>query len=167
MGAKYNYLGQLLTNKYPSFSDPSYGYVSSDGKVIVNWEKENEFVDSNGFDKNHQEDNGSYIQEVILPIGTQICRFGNESGKMTAPKGTPYELVALPYVKETVEYHEYVVIAEGLRVSCVVTKGKTYKMFDSPGGATQYKHTQAIRREVADGKVKEVFEWINTLNKHV
>jgi len=39
-------------------------------------------------------------------------------------------------------------------------KGRVYPMFDSPGGATQYMHSQAIWKEIGDKKIKEDFAWI-------
>lgn len=159
MVLRYNCFGQLLLNDFPSLKDPSYGHVDELGRMIIHWTKENKDVDGKGFDKNHRESNGEYIQQVVLPKGVILCRYGNPNGQLTAPQGTPYEQLALPYDKETIAYHEYEVIADNVTVTCIVTKGRTYKMFDSPGGATQYLHPQSIRDEIADLKLKEVFEW--------
>ncbi len=161
MEGKYNCFGQLLLNEFPSLKDSSYGYIDENGRMVINWTPENSKVDSKGFDKTHLEPNGEYIQEVPLPKGTIICRYGNPNGQLTTPVGTPYELLAMPYVKETIAYHEYEVIADNVVVSCIVTRGRTYKMFDSPGGATQYLHPYPIRQEIAGKKLKEVFTWRN------
>lgn len=48
---------------------------------------------------------------------------------------------------------------DGLRIQCTVQKGKVAPMFDSPGGAVQYKHYQSIAKELDENKLKEVFEY--------
>ena len=90
-----------------------------------------------------------------------LCRYGEETGSFTAEKGTPYELLGLPYNKESVEYHEYEVVGDNLRVRCVVIKGMVAPAFSSQGGVTQYKHSKRIIQEIADGKLLEVFLWRN------
>lgn len=139
------------------FKRPEFGYYDENGVEHVNWKPENDDVDADGFDKHHTESNGSYKRDVVLPYGTLICRYGNTRGRLTTDVGTDYETLGLPYVKESVEYHEYRVIADGLIVQCTVQQGKVAPMFDSKGGATQYKHYQSIAKELDDGKLEEVF----------
>lgn len=113
---------------------------------VVRWEAyRQDSADDDGFDKRHQEENGDYLMEVSLPKGTLLLRYGSETGHFTAPLHTPYETLGLPYVRETVEYHEYRVEADGLRVLCLVKRGRAAPMFDSPGGGVQYLHPNSIR----------------------
>ena len=65
--------------------------------------------------------------------------------------------MGLHYVKETVEYHVYRVIANDYKVQCTVIKGRVAPMFFSGGGAVQYKHFQSIAKEKQLGKIEEVF----------
>ncbi len=52
----------------------------------------------------------------------------------------------LPYVKETIEYHEFKV-TEDLSVECRVDKGMVAPKFLSDGGAIQFMHKQPLRLE--------------------
>ena len=73
-----------------------------------------------------------------------------------------YDDLGLPYVKESVEYHVYKVVADGLRVKCMVFRGRVAPMFYSKGGAVQYKHEQSIAQEMFQGKLEEVFIYDNS-----
>ena len=113
---------------------------------VVRWEAyRQDFADGDGFDQRHREENGDYLMEVSLPKGTLLLRYGSERGHFTAPLHTPYETLGLPYVRETVEYHEYRVVADGLKVFCIVKRGRVAPMFDSAGGGVQYLHPNSIR----------------------
>lgn len=101
-----------------------------------------------GFDKRNLLKNDKYKMEVELPYGTILIRYGSEVGKFTARKGTKYESLALPYMKDTVEYNEYKVIANGVKVICIVEKGKIAPGFDSDGGAVQFMHSVSIRESM-------------------
>ena len=57
-------------------------------------------------------------------------------------------LLALPYMKDTVEYNEYKVIANGVKIICIVEKGKIAPGFDSDGGAVQFMHSVSIRESM-------------------
>ncbi len=151
-----NYLGNDISGR-KRFISPEYGYYDESGREVVNWAPADDFVDSDGFDKNNIEPNGNYTQDVILPYGKLICRYGNYRGRLTTDIDSRYEELALPYVKETVEYHSYKVFADGLRVQCTVLKGRVAPMFNSKGGAVQYKHYQSIAKEIEHGKLEEVF----------
>ena len=89
-----------------------------------------------------------------------LCRYGYSIGKLTTLKGTDYDKLGLPYLKETVEYHEYEVIADGISVRCFVCKGFVAKMFNSVGGAIQFLHSQPIADEIAQNKLKEDMSWL-------
>lgn len=153
---KKNYLGNPIVGR-KQFIDESFGYYDENGDEHVNWEPENEFVDSDGFDKTNRETNGNYTETVTLPYGKLLCRYGNTRGRMTTDIDSDYESLSLPYVRETVEYHVYRVIADGLQVKCTVTKGRVAPMFNSKGGAVQYKHFRSIAKEIEQGNLQEVF----------
>lgn len=155
---KRNCYGDIITG-IKEFEDSSFGYYDKSGNEHVNWAKEDEHVDSDGFDKHHIEPNGSYKMDVILPYGTLLCRYGNTRGRLTANIDSNYEELGLPYIKESVEYHVYRVIADNLTVQCTVQKGKVAPMFNSPGGAVQYKHYQSIAKELTQNKLEEVFDY--------
>ena len=149
-----NYYGDEVMEK--RFRNPSFGYIDSHGNAHVNWASENDDVDNDGFDKHHEEVAGGYKQEILLPYGTLICRYGNVRGRLTTDIGSDYDKLSIPYVMESVEYHVYKVIADGVQKKCMVQRGKVAPMFDSPGGAVQYKHYQSIAKELDDGVLMEV-----------
>ncbi|MBQ9503376.1 MAG: TNT domain-containing protein [Lachnospiraceae bacterium] len=151
-----NYLGVEISGR-KQFADPAFGYYDENGKEVVNWKTEDDYVDSDGFDKSNLEPNGKYSQEIVLPYGKVICRYGNYRGRLTTDIDSEYEDLALPYIKETVEYHSYRVVCDGLRVQCAVIKGRVAPMFNSKGGAVQYKHYQSIAKELETRKLEEVF----------
>ena len=153
---KRNCLGDIITG-IKKFQNPAFGYIDSEGVEHVNWQIENERIDADGFDKGNIESEGKYKVDIVLPYGKLICRYGNERGRLTTDIYSDYDELGLPYVKETVEYHVYKVIADGLKVRCTVSKGRVAPMFNSPGGANQYKHYQSIAKELDDNKLEEVF----------
>lgn len=125
------------------------GEFDENGQPIVDWAKfRGKDEDDRGFDTNNKESNGEYTMQVELPPGTIIIRYGSEMGRYTAPRGTEYETLGLPYTEESVEYNEYRV---NENVSCEVEKGKVAPKFDSNGGATQYYHSMTIRQSVRRG----------------
>lgn len=150
-----NCFGQEIIGK-KKFQSPKYGYYDDHGNEVVFWKKEDDTVDTDGFDKTCCDANGKYKADIILPYGKLICRYGNVRGRLTTDIDSKYEDLALPYVKETVEYHAYKVVADGLHVQCTVTKGIVAPMFNSNGGAVQYKHYQSIAKELEYGKLEEV-----------
>lgn len=160
----YNCFGVDITGKLRVLQNPAFQkgkLVDKAGVPIPAWTEPNEVVDGQGFDKTNIEENGSYKITVELPKGTKLCRYGAPGGRLTAPLGTPYELVGLPWVKETVEYHEYTVVADGVDVKCIVTKGIVREMFDSPGGAIQYLHPVSIEQEIISGRLAEDLSWLD------
>ena len=163
----YNVDGKPLNSEIPELIDPSFGYMDEQGRLIIFWDEESDFVDAYGFDKTNVEDNGDYAIDVELPVGTILIRYGRPEGSMTAPFGTPYEMLSLPYKKDTIQYHQYKVVADGVNVKCVVRQGKARGMFVSPGGAIQYKHQQSIYKEIAEGKLEEDYSWMNKKTENV
>ena len=159
---RYNYLGEDIANIKIELDDLEYGYVDENNIPHINWRKEDDIVDSDGFDKRHRPFDGldTYvIENYILPKGLVICRYGFPRGYFTTIKGTSYETLGLPYKKKTIEYHEYKV-TEDLQVDCYVTKGIIAPMFNSAGGGIQFKHKQTIYFECEDGLLQEDFSWI-------
>lgn len=73
-------------------------------------------------------------------------------------KRVEYENLGLPYVKETIEYHEFKV-TEDLSVDCRVVKGLVAPKFQSKGGAIQFMHRQSVRLECEDGYLQEETSW--------
>lgn len=126
--------------------DASFGTINADGSINVNWSLlyANNHVDDYGFDMRHREARGKYKIRVLLPKGCRLIRYGSEDGHFTAPDGEDYESLSLPYVRETVEFHRYSVIADNVEVFCFVDKGITAPGFGSPGGGIQFYHSKSI-----------------------
>ncbi len=164
----YNYFGEEVTGKEPEFASENNKKIDGEtGEVMPAFAEPSDDVDEEGFDKHHVEGNGEYKQTVILPKGTKLCRYGAARGKTTTLQGTPFEQLALPFLKETMQYHEYEVIADGVSVVCVVTRGKTAPMFDSEGGAIQFVHRRSISEELETKRLKEVKTWLRNRKKSV
>jgi len=157
MEQKKNCYGQLISG-VKKLKSPEYGTGEIDmyGQPVVDWSKLSEYADKNGFDKRNIEKNGKYIIEMRLPRGTEIIRYGSEMGHFTAPVGTSYEQLALPYEKETVEYHKYRITARFLLVTCIVEKGIVAPGFGSPGGGVQFLHPITIRESIKKHYLKRV-----------
>ena len=47
-----NYLGVEISGK-KQFVDPAFGYYDENGNEVVNWKPEDDYVDSDGFDKSN------------------------------------------------------------------------------------------------------------------
>lgn len=162
MSGSRNFKGELIEYVKRELSDPSFGTGKFDknGQPEVNWEYYIvEDADENGFTKNNIESNGKYLIEMELPKGTRILRYGNESGHCSAPAGTPYEQLSLPYKKDTLEYNEYEVLADGTKVVCIVHKGKVAASRDSAGQAIQYYHEVPIINLVGKKVLKRIKLW--------
>ena len=158
----YNYLGEDITDTRIRLLDSSFGLVDENNIPYINWGMEDSFCDSNGFDKQYRpiEDSEEYvIKHYILPKGTELCRYSSPKGYFTTTKGTPYEFLSLPYDKETIEYHEYIVTEE-IDVDCYVIKGRVAPKFMSNGGGVQFLHYQSIESECYDGYLVEDKTWI-------
>ena len=157
----YNYCGEILSDVKLQLLSSDYGYVDDDNIPHINWGVETEKCDNNGFDKEYRPIDQSeeyVISDYVIPKGTMICRYGYPGGFFTTIRGTDYDSLGLPYVKETIEYHEYLV-SEDLAVSCYVTKGLVAPKFQSNGGAIQFMHRQTIFLECEDGFLQEDTTW--------
>lgn len=158
----FNCFGEDITGKHIQLLDESFGYVDERNIPHINWGTETSRCDKDGFDKEFRPVEGSetyIIEDFIIPKGTTICRYGFPGGSFTTVKGSSYESLGLPYVVNTIEYHEYIV-SEDLRVDCRVVKGSVAPKFLSSGGAIQFKHKQSIFLECEDGYLKEDVKWI-------
>ena len=147
-----NYKGEIISGKM-ELQDPTYGTGKTDahGQPEADWSLlEHADREDKGFDVRYP------IVEIILPKGTMLARYGSEWGRHTAPRGTPYEVLAMPYKKETLEYNEYKVIADNVKVSCAVQEGKIAPGFGSPGGGIQYWHHINIHESVRQGILEKV-----------
>ena len=140
--------GEPLGEAKTLLKNPDYdtGKYSDDYTPLAKWEEYRQpCSDEDGFNKEHKEENGEYYMVVVLPKGMHIIRYGTDYGRFTAPKGTPYEQLGLPYIQDTVEYHAYVVKEESVAVYCQVKRGRVAPIFDSPGGGVQFWHFKTIR----------------------
>ena len=100
--------------------------------------------------------------DVILPAGKRIVRYGNAQGRFSTDYGTAFEMLSLPYVKESLEYHEYIVMADCL-VKCIVTKGLVAPGFKQPGRGIQYYHDRPMHESIRLGIIKEDYSWLANL----
>ena len=147
---KYNNKGIDITDKVPGLADLSYGYYNQDGSLVIRWKDySSRNADPDGFDKTYL--GGDYKRKILLPKGAKICRYGGYRGVYTTLVGTPYHCLGLPYIEDSMEYHEFEVIADGLVVSLIVEEEIVAPAFDSPGGGIQYLHRQNIAREISSG----------------
>lgn len=165
MEKKFNYLGKDLVDIKIQLIDPDYGYVDEYNIPHINWGEETEKCDGDGFDKEYRPSNNSeeyVITDYIIPKGTIICRYGFPGGFFTTTQETKYETLGLPYLKETIEYHEYKV-SEDICVECYVTKGIVAPKFSSAGGGIQFMHKQPIFLECEDGYLQEDMTWLHKI----
>ncbi len=152
-----NYKGETISG-IRQLKKPEYGAGKTNryGQPVVNWNYLSKYADDDGFDTRNIESNGKHTVEYILPYGSIIIRYGSEIGHFSAPKGTAYENLALPYIPESVEYNEYKVTAHDVRIQCIVEKGIVAPGFDSNGGAVQYLHPITIRESVRKGMLERI-----------
>lgn len=132
------YHKELLKDEYGT------GKIDAHGEPEVDWSKLSKYADKDGFDIRALIDGIHYKIKGVLPKGTIIIRYGSEMGRFTAPNNTPYEKLALPYKKETVEFHRYIVIGDDVKIKCIVDKGIVAPGFGSDGGAVQYLHEKTV-----------------------
>lgn len=156
MEDRVNYKGEEITG-IPELRKPEYGTGKNypDGSPIPDW-KQVINGDGHGFDKGHVEPNGKHTMKVVLPKHTRLIRYGKNDGSYTAPKGTEYEQLSLPYVKESVYYHEYEVIADSITVTAIVDRGRVARGFDHPGGGIQYFHPYTMIQSYKLGLITEI-----------
>ncbi len=151
-----NWLGEKVTEPFV-VRDASFLKINESGELVVNWDGPN--ADEDGFDTAHREPNGLHRMLVELPVGTELLRYGNPGGSYTAPKGTAYEQLSLPYEKNSMEYNEYRVVADGVRVEvCRAERGRVAPLFDQPGGGVQYFHGDESVQDLVKAKKLERIE---------
>lgn len=149
-----NYKGEYIIDK-PELIKPEYGKIGNPD--IPDYQRHKQpMADDAGFDMTKTISGTDYKIEAILPKGTIILRYGTEIGRYTAPDDTPYEQLALPYKQDTIEFHKYRVIANNIKVKCVVVKGYVAPCFDQPGGGIQYLHEQTIRKLLFDEVIERL-----------
>ena len=152
-----NYKGETISG-IRQLKKPEYGTGKNNrfGQPAVNWSYLSKYADDDGFDTRNREADGKHTVEFILPYGSVIIRYGSEIGRFSAPKGTAYDQLSLPYVPESIEYNEYKVIADNVRIKCLVDKGIVAPGFDSEGGAIQYLHPFTIKESVKKGMLERI-----------
>lgn len=151
-----NWAGDPVTNAYV-IRDQAYLITDEWGRTKINWSGPR--ADDDGFDKEHRELNGLHRMLVELPVGTELLRYGSPGGSFTAPKGTSYEQLSLPYEKNSMEYNEYRVIADGVLVEiCTAERGRVAPLFGEPGGGIQYFHGDNSVQNLLDAKKLERIE---------
>lgn len=155
-----NWAGEPITEAF-KVRDESYYTIGRNGRRVINWSGPT--ADRDGFDTDHKEQNGAHRMLVELPAGTELLRYGSPGGSFTAPKGTDYEELSLPYEKDSMEYNEYRVIADGVYVEvCRAERGRAAPLFDQCGGGVQYFHGKKSVQNLLDEKKLERIElWQN------
>lgn len=147
----YNDKGQELKNyKGPTVKRPSFYKTLAGGVKVL------DYPENDGFDLTHKEPNGFYEMLCTLKHGARLIRYGSEMGSYTAPHGSQYYQLGLPWEQDTIEFHEYIVTADEIHVKCVVRRGKVAPAFDSPGGAIQYIHPNSILLEIKQKKLGRI-----------
>ena len=93
-------------------------------------------------------------EQIVLPAGTRIDRYGSEDGFFTSPAGTPYEQRSCAPGSDQKPYHQYEVLKpiEG------VVQGVTAPWFDEPGGGLQYMMPMSIQELLDQGYLKSITE---------
>ena len=152
---KYNWRGHPLKN--------------DEIKIVINmeWLGKDGSPDFQKFMENGDKDGfliagPSYRKKITLPPQKRIVRYGHPNGNFTADVGCEYEKLGLPYYKDSMEYHEYIVM-EATEVECVVEKGIVAPCFDSPGGEIQYYHHKSINELLTEGVLVEDYEWLKKI----
>ena len=140
----HNVFGEPVGDR-PVLASPQFGRINEKGELVPNFQT-GIYTDSDGFDTRNTEENGNYRIEICLAKGTRLCRYGTEYGRYTTYVGAMYEQLALPWDIHSVQYHEYEVVADGLNVALVVTKGIVGPQpgFGSEGGAIQFLHRCSV-----------------------
>lgn len=86
-----------------------------------------------------------------LQKGTFIDRYGSEYGSFVSPKGTPFEMRALPPEAKQKPYSVYEVIKP-----IDATSGKAAPWFGQPGMGTQYEFNKSIKDLINEGVIRRV-----------
>lgn len=146
----HNVFGEEISGE-PQPRKRSFVRENEDGETVPDY-RVCKYTDEDGFDLRNVEGNGSYKIDIRLAKGTRLCRYGFESGKYTTYVGAIYEQLSLPWDIRTAPYYEYEVIADGLEVELIVTKGVVgpQEAFESEGGEIQFLHKYTIREEIEE-----------------
>ncbi|KAB2341302.1 TNT domain-containing protein [Actinomadura rudentiformis] len=89
-------------------------------------------------------------QEIELPAGTIVDRYGAPTGNVTYALRTPFAERSLPPEWANHPYHSY-----RLQRTCRVLTGIAVPWFDQPGGGTAYVFPRSIADLLADGTLYE------------
>ncbi|MFG2005804.1 TNT domain-containing protein [Spirillospora sp. NPDC048911] len=89
-------------------------------------------------------------QEIELPAGTTVDRYGAPTGNVTYALRTPFPERSLPQGWAHHPYHSY-----RLQRPCRVLTGIAVPWFDQPGGGTAYVFPRSIADLLADGTLHE------------
>jgi len=89
---------------------------------------------------------------IVLEEGSEIDRFGAETGFFLAAINTPYEQRSCAPGSDQKEYHQYRVVKpiEG------VEKGITSPWFDEPGGGLQYMMPESVETLIQEGYLERI-----------
>ncbi|RKT57636.1 TNT domain-containing protein [Saccharothrix australiensis] len=90
-------------------------------------------------------------EAVVLPVGTELDRFGPDAGNLVYAAGTMYGNRSLPPDWLNRDYHVYRV-----RKPVPALRGVAVPWFGQVGGGTGYFLAQAVRDLLADGSLVEI-----------
>ncbi|MFD1151711.1 TNT domain-containing protein [Saccharothrix hoggarensis] len=90
-------------------------------------------------------------EDVVLPVGVELDRFGAETGNLAYEAGTAFGNRSLPPDWLNRRYHVYRV-----QKPVPALKGVAVPWFGQPGGGTGYFLARAVRELLADGSLVEV-----------
>ena len=91
------------------------------------------------------------INNINIPKGTRIDRYGSPRGKFTAPAGTPRVQRALA-PGSSLDLRTYEVLK-----SLPAKSGEVAPWFDEVGGGIQHQFDKSIQELINEGFLKEVF----------
>ena len=165
--------GEIIRrDKLLRLKDEKYGtgQLTSNNLPAVDWiGNKSKYADENGFDTRTKDS----IIKIVLPKDTIIIRYGLQTGRYTAPDGTDFENLSLPFTRESSPFFIYRVIKKDLdvyveekkdiksgksksAVNCSVTKGLIAPYFDSEGGGIQYLHTKPIFKLLSECVIERI-----------
>ncbi|MBW4716081.1 TNT domain-containing protein [Saccharothrix obliqua] len=90
-------------------------------------------------------------EAVVLPVGTEVDRFGDDTGNLVYAAGTAYGNRSLPPEWLNRAYHGYLV-----RQPVPALKGVAVPWFGQVGGGTGYFLARPVRDLLADGSLVEI-----------
>ena len=91
------------------------------------------------------------IENINIPKGTKIDRYGKSTGRFTAPAGTSRGQRALA-PGSSLDLHSYEVLK-----SLPVKSGEVAPWFDEVGGGIQHQFEKSIQELIDEGYLKEIF----------